>query len=76
MKPNEMRDACESAVKNDARVTLVFPVKGKLPYRFPRGELLGESTRHDGTDIRVYSYEPKKIIRWLNKFVYLLGDAK
>jgi hypothetical protein len=42
-------------------MTLVLPIGFKRPAGFPRGEFLSETGRG-----KVYSFDPDKIINWLN----------
>lgn len=63
MSPQEMADAANQAIKFNTRIILNL-VKGvKAPAGFPRGDLLCENPKGD----KVYSYDPEKIIEWLNK---------
>lgn len=62
MAPEQMAKAALSAVQNGTRMTLVR-IRGKKPPKgFPRGELLCENS--DGRN--VYSYDPHRVIAWLN----------
>ena len=51
------------------RVTLVFPHGFKRPKGFPRGHLLSETERG-----KVYSFDPDKIIEWLQKNGLIEGE--
>lgn len=60
MTPQEMADAAHRAIRDGSRMVMV---RGKgIPRSFPRGELLCE--QHDGR--RVYAYDPRKVLSWLN----------
>lgn len=64
MTPEEMFFKAKAAKEQDSHVgmTLVFPIGFKRPAGFPRGEFLSETERG-----KVYSFDPDKIINWLNK---------
>ena len=60
MTPEQMyKDAIE-AIAAGTNVTLVLPRPFKRPPKFPRGYLL---CQHENSN--VYSFDPKKIIKWL-----------
>lgn len=61
MTPQEMADAASAALRAGQRITLMR--RGRAPKGFPRGELLSE--HYDGR--RAYSYDPQKILAWLDK---------
>ena len=62
MTPEQMAKEALAAVQAGTRMTMVR-IRGKKPPRgFPRGELLCENS--DGRN--VYSYDPSRIIAWLN----------
>jgi hypothetical protein len=60
MTPDKMYADALGAIQYGTRVTLVFPRPFKRPPKFPRGELL---CCHEKSN--VYSFDPKKIIKWL-----------
>lgn len=62
MKPQEMATAALAAMQAGTRISLVRIRGQKPPKGFPRGDLLCEN--HDGRN--VYSYDPARIIAWLN----------
>lgn len=62
MKPQEMATAALAAMQAGTRISLVRIRGQKPPKGFPRGELLCENS--DGRN--VYSYDPARIIAWLN----------
>lgn len=64
MTPQEMATEAKAAMLAGTRLTMVRVRGIKLPPKFPRGELLCEN--HDGRN--VYSYDPAKVIAWLNKY--------
>lgn len=62
MTPQQMATDALAAMQAGSRMTLVRIRGTKPPPRFPRGELLCEN--HDGRN--VYSYDPARVIVWLN----------
>lgn len=62
MTPEQMAKDAFAAMQANTRVTLVRMRGRKQPRGFPRGELLCEN--FDGRN--VYSYDPARIIAWLN----------
>jgi len=63
MNPNKLyADAVAAKAGLGIGITLVLPNLWKRPPGFPRGELLSETERGS-----VYSFDPDKIIRWLEK---------
>lgn len=62
MKPQQMAAEALAAMQAGSRLTMVRMRGMKTPPKFPRGELLCEN--YDGT--RCYSYDPAKVIAWLN----------
>ena len=62
MTPQQMAKEALAAIQAGGNMTLVRTRGTKLPPGFPRGELLCENS--NGRD--VYSYDPSRIIAWLN----------
>ena len=62
MTPEQMAKEALTAVQEGTRMTLVRMRGKRPPLGFPRGELLCENS--DGRN--VYSYDPARIIAWLN----------
>lgn len=62
MTPQQMATEALAAMQAGSRMTLTRQRGVKMPPKFPRGELLCEN--FDGRN--VYSYEPAKVIAWLN----------
>ena len=62
MTPQEVATEALAALQAGSRMTMVRVRGVKMPPKFPRGELMCEN--FDGRN--VYSYDPAKIIAWLN----------
>ena len=62
MTPEAMARDAASALADGTNMTLVRRKGGKMPPKFPRGELLCEN--FDGS--RVYSHDPLKVLAWLS----------
>ena len=62
MTSQQMASEALAAMQAGTRMNLVRPRGLKPPPKFPRGELMCEN--HDGRN--VYSYDPAKVIAWLN----------
>ena len=62
MTPEQMAEAALSALQAGTNMTLVLKRGWKRPPKFPRGELLCENSN----GCNVYSYDPSRIIAWLN----------
>ena len=66
---DEMKCRCIEALIQPGCIGVTFTIpKGKMPKKFPRGELLNEMLR-DGVIERTYSFDPVKILKWM-------GEAK
>lgn len=63
MSPQQMATEALASMQAGTRMTLVRIRGQKPPPKFPRGELMCEN--HDGRN--VYSYDPAKVIAWLNE---------
>ncbi len=64
MTPQQMATEALTAMQAGSRMTLVRTRGTKPPSGFPRGELLCEN--FDGRN--VYSYDPARVISWLNAY--------
>ena len=62
MTPQQMATEALAAMQAGTRMTLVRVRGTRPPPKFPRGELMCEN--FDGRN--VYSYDPAKVISWLN----------
>lgn len=62
MTPEAMALDAAAALQAGTNMTLVRGRGVKMPPKFPRGELLCEN--FDGT--RCYSYDPMRVLAWLN----------
>lgn len=62
MTPEQIAIDAAEAIQAGTKMTLVRRRGTKMPPKFPRGELLGES--HDGRN--VYSYDPMRVMAWLS----------
>ena len=62
MTPEQMAAEAALAIAGGAKMTMVRQRGMKMPPKFPRGELLCEN--HEGR--HVYSYDPLKVLAWLN----------
>lgn len=71
MTPEKLhKDALDAKAQGPfCGVTLVFPRGFKRPKGFPRGHLLSETERGN-----VYSFDPDRIISWLQKNGLIEGD--
>lgn len=69
MSPNELRETCKKTLdlpyNGTLGVILVIP-KGKYPGGFPKGELLCSQIRNNQVE-NTYSFNPKKVIDWLDR---------
>jgi hypothetical protein len=61
MIPEEMAYEARRAIANKTMMSMVRVRGVKMPLKFPRGELLCEHA--DGHN--VYSYDPARILKWL-----------
>ena len=61
MTPEQMAKDAAEAMKAGTNMTLVLQRGWKRPPKFPRGELL--CSHSNGR--KVYSYDPKKVLAWL-----------
>ncbi len=62
MKPQQMAAEALAAMHAGSRLTMVRMRGMKMPPKFPRGELLCVNSDEQN----VYSYDPAKVIAWLN----------
>ena len=65
MTPEELKKEALKAKEHGGFVVLRIP-KGKFPRSFPRGTLLSEEVV-EGKVMRVYGFDPDKILLWLEK---------
>lgn len=69
MTPSELRESCQKTLdildNGTLGVILVIP-KGGYPRDFPKGELLCSRVRNNQVE-NTYSFNPKKVIDWLDK---------
>ena len=63
MLPEQMADEARKAIETGTNMTLTRRRGSKRLPGFPRGELLCEN--HNGRN--VYSYNPKRVLAWLQK---------
>lgn len=61
MTPKQLFESANTAKANGTKMTLVLPVRFKRPKGFPRGELMSDTEERG----KVYSFDPDKIINFL-----------
>ena len=65
MTTDEMKARCIEAIAQPAYCGVIFTIpKGKMPKKFPRGEILNEMERGGVVEI-TYNFDPLKVLNWM-----------
>lgn len=65
MNAEQLKEDCKKTIQETGHLGMILTIaKGNLPKTFPKGTFLEDSKR-DGKIYRTYSFDPLKVLAWL-----------